>query len=423
MRVIVTHDNLAEVLAYLCSLRSGTIAFDTETYGLKWDDKLFALQLAVQGGDSFYFNFHSYPTGEIGLPGHVFISLHDLWRNDRIRWIAHNAKFDMRRLDIEGVTLAGEVWDTMIGAHIEYNKHFSYSLDNCLKRIGFAKNDEVALWIRDNKAYTTYHVEGKKTKEKDLHFDRVPFAIMSKYGLDDVELTLKLYEHQNQYFNLEENQEQFYLLANEMKLVKAVYNMEREGIKVNLEYCNSAYAHCMSLVNEAVERIEDMTSQQFKNGPKWLKEVLSAQDIELQLSEKGNPILDKKKLKSMDNAIASNILEMRDKEKEATFYSTFQRYADNNGILHPNYRLTGTDTGRFSCSEPNIQQAAKDPKNSESNPFTVRGAFEAGDGNILVSIDYSQMEYRIMADYAGEHSMIAAIKGGLDPHTFVGNMM
>jgi DNA polymerase-1 len=311
----------------------------------------------------------------------------------------------------------------MIMSHIEYNKHFSYSLDNCLKRISLAKNDEVMLYIKDHKCYTTYHVEGKKTKEKDLHFDRVPFAIMSKYGFDDVELTLQLYEHQFKYFFSEQGLDQKDLVCNNIQLVKAVYAMEREGIKVNLDYCKAGQEHALSKVNESIKCLDELTGKQFINGPKWLKEALGEQGIELEVSEKGNPILNKNKLKSIPNAVAFHVMEMRDMEKEATFYSTFPRFADQNGIVHPNYRLTGTDTGRFSCSDPNLQQVPKEAKASSDQPYTVRGAFEAGKDFIFVSIDYDQMEYRIMADYAGEMGMIEAIKGGLDPHTYVANMM
>jgi DNA polymerase I len=423
MRVIVDHNNKGEVLAYLSSLKKTVVAFDTETYGLKWNDKMFSLQLAVENEDSFYLNFHDYKDESPILERSLLAGLHNLWRNDTIRWVAHNAKFDMRRLDIDGIRLSGDIWDTMIVSHIQYNKHYSHSLDNCLKRLGLAKNDEVALWIKDNKAYTTHQVEGKKAKEKDLHFDRVPFTIMSKYGLDDVELTLQLYKSQEEYFNLPENSDQYRLIASNMQLVKSVYEMEAEGIRVNVDYCNKGYVHAIDKMNFCVKKIEELTSKEFKSGPKWLEGVLNEQQVELELSDKGNPILNKNTLGGMDNAVAHYILEMRNNEKEASFYSTFPRFADNNGIIHPSYRLTGTDTGRFSCSDPNLQQVPKESKAKEDQLYTVRGAFEAGEDFIFVSIDYDQMEYRIMADFANETGMIEAIKGGLDPHTYVSNMM
>lgn len=90
-------------------------------------------------------------------------------------WVIHNSLFDMRRLKIEGCQLNGPIWDTMLVARMLYNKEFSYSLDNCLKRMGLAKNDVVAEYVKEHKLYTNVEVVGKKTKEKLLHYDKVPF--------------------------------------------------------------------------------------------------------------------------------------------------------------------------------------------------------------------------------------------------------
>lgn len=63
------------------------------------------------------------------------------------------------------------------------------------------------------------------------------------------------------------------------------------------------------------------------------------------------------------------------------------------------------------------------PKGKSATGYSVRHAFRPREGFLFVMMDYDQMEYRIMADYAGEMGMIEAIKGGLDPHTYVANMM
>lgn len=423
MRVVVNDGNIEQVLSDLLSIESGVIVFDTETFGLKWDDILFALQLKVRNGSAYYFNFLDYaPINAPALSRDIFKRLKALFMKPNIRWVAHNAKFDMRRLDIEGIRINGEVYDTMVMAHVLYNKHMSYSLDNCLKRIGLEKDDRVMKWITENKAYTTYHVEGKKTKEKDLHFDRVPWHIMCEYGFRDVEDTLALYLWQEAYFNKSENQDQIDLIHNNIELVKAVYNMEAEGISISEQYCIEAAEEHARNVQEITDDIERLTQQKYKAGSKWLKEILHDQGIELEVSDKGNVILDKNALKQVPNAIAHLVLEMRDQEKHGTFYSTFLRFKDRSGILHPSYRLTGTDTGRFSCSDPNLQQVPKEEKAIEEG-HTVRGAFYVDPEFYLVSMDYDQMEYRMMADYAGEMGMIEAIKGGLDPHTYVAQMM
>lgn len=420
MRVIVDHENKAEVVAHLCSLNSSVIALDTETYGLKWSDKLFALQLAVQDEDLYYFNFHEYNDGSPVLDRSILKELDKLWLNSSHRWIMANAKFDLRRIDIEGIQLNGEIFDVLLMDRIRYNRHISYSLDNCLKRIGLAKNDEVKAWITANKAYTMHTVDGKKTKEKDLHFDRVPFGIISSYGFDDVEGTLELYKDQTAYFTSDEGRPQVDLVHSNMDLTKTVFQMEKRGIQLDVPYCKRMLEIEQRLAMEKADRIEQMTQQKFKAGPKWLTEVLNAQGIVLEVSDKGNPILDKNALKAMPNAVAHYVMEMRDHEKRASTYSTLLRFVDSDGILHTNYRLNGTDTLRFSSSDPNLQNIEACQK---GNLETTRTAFVPRPGYFFVSIDYKTMEYRLCADIAGEHGWIDAINNGADPHQWVADMM
>jgi DNA polymerase-1 len=420
MRVIVDHENKAGVLAHLCSLNSSVIALDTETYGLKWSDKLFALQLAVRDEDLYYFNFHEYNDGSPVLDRSIFQELNKLWMNSSHRWIMANAKFDLRKIAIEGVQLNGEIYDVLLMDRLRYNRHFSYSLDACLKRIGSSKNDEVKTWIAVNKAYTTHSVDGKKTKEKDLHFDRVPFSIMSSYGFDDVESTLYLYQDQSNYFMSEEGKAQIDLVHSNMELTKTVFLMEQKGIQLDVPYCKRMLEKEQHLAMDKADKIEQMTQQKFKAGPKWLKEVLNAQGIVLEVSDKGNPILDKNALKAMPNAVAHYVMEMRDHEKRASTYSTLLRFVDSYGVLHTNYRLNGTDTLRFSSSDPNLQNIEACQK---SNLETTRTAFVPRPHHFFVSIDYKTMEYRLCADIAGEHGWIKAINEGADPHQWVADMM
>ena len=422
MIIVVTKENLSETTEYLNNLTNAVIGIDTESFGLKWSHKMFSLQLAIQNGKSFHFNFNHYPEDQNApiLDYDILKLLTPLWANANIRWIAANFKFDLRRLDIEGIQLNGELYDALLMERIRYNRYFTYSLDSCLKRIGLEKDDAVSLYIKDHKLFSTYHVEGKKQKEKDLHFDKVPYSIMLNYSMLDVINLLKLYENQLEYFNLPENKEQIDLVHSNIELTKTVFAMEKIGIQLDMKYCKEMYEKEMSLVAEKADKIEQLSQQKFKAGPKWLKEIFDAQGITLELSSKGNPILDKHALKVIPNAIAHYVLEMRDHEKRAGTYQALTRFADNNGVLHTNYRLGGTDTMRFSSSDPNLQNIEACEK---GNLFTPRTAFKPRENFCFVSIDYKAMEYRLVADVAGEHGWIKAINEGADPHQFVADLM
>lgn len=422
MRIVVTRENFPEIVEKLNSIKSGVVAIDTETTGLKWADEMFSLQLAVQGEDSFYFNFNKYPLEPEApvLDVESLRALHTLWSNSNIRWVAANFKFDLRRIDIAGIKLNGELYDVLLMDRLRYNRHFSYSLDSVLKRMGLAKNDTVSLYIKDKKLYTTYKVEGKKTSEKDLHYDRVPFHIMLPYAMDDAEQTLLVYEDQCKYFQHNDNREQIDLVHSNIELVKTVFDMERKGIQLDLAYCKAQHEDEMGQVREKYDRIEQLTQMKFKAGPKWLTEVFNAQGIKMEMSDKGNPILDKNALKAIPNAVAHYILEVRDHEKRAGTYNTLMRFADQSGVLHTNYRLNGTDTLRFSSNDPNLQNIEACQKDNLSTP---RSAFKPRENKFLVSIDYKTMEYRLCADIAGETKWIEAINNGADPHQWVADMM
>lgn len=416
MRILISDENIEQVLNDLLSIKSGIIALDTETYGIRWNDKMFALQLSVQDGHTYYFNFND---KQDPIDKLILQKLSLLWHNSNITWIMANAKFDLRRLEIEGIRLNGLIYDVLLMARIQYNRHMSYSLDSCLKRIGFEKNDKVSLWIKDNKAYTSYHVPGKKTKEKDLHFDRVPLDIMFEYGCQDVEMTLKLYEHQIAYFRQPENTDQLRLVESNIELTKTVFDMESRGICIDVKYCEEMLSICTGKTAALIKEIEEIAGYPYIAGPIWLTKALTEQGINIGLTEKGNAELDSSALDAMDNALASLISLLRETEKEQGFYATLLRY-NNGGIIHTNYRLNGTDTLRFSSSDPNLQNI---PACKKGEVNTVRHAFKPRPGFKFASIDYSAMEFRLCVDFAGEHWMIDAIKKGLDPHQLVADNM
>jgi DNA polymerase-1 len=413
--MLVTKDNLDDCL-HVLSGRS-EIVLDTETYGVKWEDRLFSLQLhsEIQG---FYFNFKSYGDDTPVLDYKIFQNkLQELFHNSNTTWIMHNSLFDLRRITIEGARINGNIWDTMLVARLLYNKEYSYSLDNCLKRIGLAKMDKVAEYVKEHKLYTVVKEEGKKTSTKLLHYDQVPFDIMYEYGLSDVDVTWKLYNYQQKKMT----EDQFNVAQNDSQLIKAVYRMMERGIKLDIDYCDQAYCAEMEAHNIAIEHLTDLTDTEYKSGPKWLGKALQDQGVNIEQTDKGNLSLGKKRLRDMDNAIASTVLDLRNHEKLASaFFSPLPRLSDSGGIIHPSFRLAGTDTRRLSCADPNIQQM---PKGMSDTGFSVRHAFKPREDHIFVMMDFDQMEYRIMADYANEVGMIEAIKGGLDPHTYVANMM
>lgn len=122
-------------------------------------------------------------------------------------------------------------------------------------------------------------------------------------------------------------------------------------------------------------------------------------------------------LRKVDHPLAKMLLEYRGYEKLITAFgeNLLQHVHPKTGRLHPDYMQIGADTGRFACSNPNLQQI---PKDSE-----FRSCFMAPEGRKLVTTDYSQIELRIMAEMSGDPELIKAFKEGKDLHTFTASQM
>ena len=380
------------------------IGLDTETYGLRMEDKMFCLQLATAKAE-YYFNFHDYigcvPTWE---RAELLPKLEEIFGDRTKTWFIHNAKFDLHKLLNEGVLLLGTVHCTQAIARLIYNQHMSYSLSACLRRIKLAKDDAVAKYIKEHKLWTKYHVDGKKKVMKDKHFDKVPFPLMFEYGCIDVETVrqLGMYQLKKMY-----NDELYY---KECRLVKTCFSMERAGVMIDKEYTEYAKEKEKGSLLQAIKEAEWESGEEYKNGPKWLRAAFDKFGQPYDINSKtGNPIFDKGALEKMQSPIAKKVQEIRRREKYiGTYYSSFLHFSDDGGVVHANIRQAGTDTGRFSYSDPNLQNVPKEEDFSKGE-VQVRKCFTPRADSYFVMIDYDQQEYRLMLDYAGEMGLIRKI--------------
>jgi uracil-DNA glycosylase family 4 len=98
---------------------------------------------------------------------------------------------------------------------------------------------------------------------------------------------------------------------------------------------------------------------------------------------------------------------------KGTYAEGVPRHVKEDGRVHPDIRMTNTDTGRMSCSDPNLMAQ---PKRDKEWAKRIRMGFKAPDGFVFLSMDYSQQELRLTAHEAGEEGMIQAFTRGIDLH-------
>lgn len=179
--MLVTDKNIDEVLNILS--KQDWVALDTETTGLNWhqNDRIFCV---IVGNDTeqYFFDFKN------GVDKSIIRALSENICNI----FMHNAKFDMAFLRKENFEFKGFVHCTMAMERLLRNDKFNYSLSSLGSEIGFEKSDAVKEYCLKHKLYDVTVPLGKKTKQKNFQFDKVPLEIIMPYGKRDVEITYKL---------------------------------------------------------------------------------------------------------------------------------------------------------------------------------------------------------------------------------------
>lgn len=442
--MIVSRNLFPEMLEFLKGFKR--INLDSETTGLRpyHGDRLFSLILTVITPEkrvkANYLNFQPYEgldPGLILLPSHL-AQLKVLFDDPTITWEMHNAKYDMAILANEGIALAGTIWCTKAMARIENNEQTDYSLAACGERIGAKKDETVEQYIETHKLWDWENIPGKKTRNKNKHYDRVPFPIISEYGLTDGKVGARVGHRQAQAFEYLENKQAVKekrppgqrvsnIIQNEQALTKVVFAMEKRGILIDLKYTQRAAAFEQDRLQKALLAFKQETGRELSQSGKLFSEVFAVEKARWVYGEptktgQVNPSFESDILKTFIHPAAKIVLDARNAKSKADFYLGFLYHADSNGVVHPNFNPDGTRTGRFSSSNPNLQNLT-DEEGDEAQEFIVRRAIIPRPGHCFLLPDYDQMEYRMMLDYAGEMELIQKVLGGLDVHLATAQMM
>lgn len=410
------------------------VAFDVETTGLRrWHhDRIFSIVFAV-GSESWYINFQKYPTEEKVWDFSSVIPYLLPTLRGGLRF-AHNAKFDLAFLLKEGISVGSEVHDTEVVARLLYNQHKTYSLDACCERdLGKRKDDRVKAYIEENGLWRLEKQPGKKTPDKVLFFNEVPFEIISEYACTDAVLTYELGMKQIEALKaLSSEQERnspgspslLDVYEQEKKLTPVCLQMEALGVSVDLDYVKKAIEHEELRIQkfeseflEAVKGVQNLSffEREFVDSNKEMGTIFESLGFTPGLTETGDPKIDDDFLAQVDHPAAHALRGYRDASKRCnTYFRGFLFHSDKEGAIHPDMRQGGTATGRFSYRDPNLQNVSKD--SDEMTAFPIRRAFVPRPGYFFVMIDFKAMEFCLMLDYANEASLIKKIKEGHDPH-------
>jgi DNA polymerase I len=421
--MIVTESNFSAVLEEIGN--EGKVSVDTETTGLKvyQEDRLFSIIVSTASED-YYFNFNN-EADHLGnlapaiLPRSLIgFLIYMLQCMDKL--FLANAKFDMGMIQKEYPECKikwPEIHDVLVMDRLLFNDHISYSLENVAKRNGLAKSDAVDEYIKEHKLWEWEVVPHRKKRDKRMFFNKVPFDIISAYGCKDGRITYQLGLMQeaklaSQFKKVRETKYSPYEI--ETKTTQALFAMEQEGININETIAKDKGDDHHIKFELAARRFHDETRQVFIDSADTLSPLFERAGFTPPKTDKGADSITDDWLEGVNSELATLVRGLRSDLKSESFYKSYLYYKDSGGLIHANVNQSGTRTGRFSMSNPNLQQTP----DSE-----VRRVFCAPKDFYLVSIDYQQQEYRMMLDYAEQMDLVEKVKGGLDVHEATAQLM
>ena len=421
-----TYERVADMAAlerWITLIRDrGHVAVDTETTSLdEMRAELVGISLCVEAGSACYIPlghkagaaddlFGSDALAEGQLPmSDVLAALKPVLEDDSILKIGQNMKYDAKIFARHAITVA-PIDDTML---------MSYALNAGLHGHGMDTLSERYLG-HEPIAIKTLLGGGKSA----LTFDRVPIDEAVTYAAEDADITLRLWQlfrpqlHRARVTTVYETLER--------PLVPVLARMEMAGVKVDrdtLSRMSNAFAQKMAGLEA---EIHELAGETFNVGsPKQLGEILFDK-MGLEGGKKGKTgayatgadVLED--LATMHD-LPGRVLDWRQLSKlKSTYTDALQDHINpETGRVHTSYMQTGANTGRLSSADPNLQNI---PVRSEEGR-RIREAFVAPEGRVLVSLDYSQIELRILAHIAGIDALKQAFREGQDIHAMTASEM
>ncbi len=336
----------------------------------------------------------------------VMAALKDVLEDPAILKIGHNFKFDHQLFARHGVAVA-PVDDSML---------ISYALEGGAHGHGMDELAELHL------GYTPIPFkEICGTGKNQITFDQVPLDKALAYAAEDADITLRLWTLLKPRLVGARMVTVYETL--DRPLVPVVADMERRGVLVDQAALARLSQDLSVRLVEIEKDVHQLAGQSFNIGsPKQLGEVLFdvmklGADQKSKKSKTGAYSTDFSVLEDLaeqGHTIAQRVLDWRQLAKLKSTYTDAlqQKISPQTGRVHTAFALAATNTGRLSSTDPNLQNI---PVRTEEGR-KIRRAFVAAPGNKLLSVDYSQIELRLVAEMAGIKELKDAFRDGLDIH-------
>jgi len=401
----------------------GYVAVDTETTGLnEMTADLVGVSLCVEPGEAAYvplthkgaaaddlFGNDALAEGQIPLEDALAL-LRPLLQDPSVLKILQNAKYDMKIFAKYGITLA-PIDDTMLLSYAQHAGLHTHGMDKLADQYLNHTPIPIKSLLGSGKSMIT--------------FDRVPIDDAVQYAAEDADVTLRLWQILKPRLSAAQVTRVYEKL--ERPLVPVLAQMERTGIKVDrdtLSRMSNAFAQKMAGLEA---EIHELAGQSFNVGsPAQLGEILfdkmglegGKKSAKTGKYSTGADVLEDL---ATEHDLPARVLDWRQLSKlKSTYTDALQDHINpDTGRVHTSYSIAGASTGRLASTDPNLQNI---PIRSEEGR-RIREAFVADEGKVLVALDYSQIELRILAHVAGIDALKQAFKDGQDIHAITASQM
>jgi DNA polymerase I-like protein with 3'-5' exonuclease and polymerase domains len=334
--------------------------------------------------------------------------------------IFHNAMYDVCWIRALGLSISGKIVDTMIASALVDENQMRYDLNNCAKRYTGKGKNETELY----EAAKSWGVDAKA----EMYI--LPAIYVGAYAEKDAEITLELWQELKKEILHQDLTSIFDL---ETELFPCLVDMRFLGVRVDTESAHKLKEELLGEEKECLQLVKKETQVDVQIwAARSIAQVFQKLDLPFDRTEKtDSPSFTKNFLQNHPHPLVKRIARAREINKaHTTFIDTILKH-NHKGRIHAEINQLrgdngGTVTGRFSYSNPNLQQIPA--RDKEIGP-KIRSLFVPEKGHTWGCFDYSQQEPRLVVHYAtlqnlyGVDEVLESYKGGnADFHTIVADM-
>jgi len=382
--------------------REGTLGFDTETTELDpYKGRLRLVQLST-GRSTYVFDVHK--LGEDSRNNAQLTPLRELLEDASIKKVAHNAKFDLKWVRHHLGCETNGVFDTflasvLIAAGDSDRRHSLADVAKFFTDVELDKSEQVSDW------------NAPELSQSQLG-----------YAARDAQVMLSLHEQMADRLAADGLTRVAEL---EFDCLMPIADMELNGIFLDAERWREQLEKVKAIQAVAANELQEMLSAGVAQASLFGRPEInldSQQQVTDALINLGVPMPNSTRAWELQPLVekypvVGKLLDYRAAQKSMTSFgeNTLEFVEPATGRVHADFRQIGAPTGRFSCSNPNLQQIPHEA--------AYRRCFRAPEGRKLVIADYSQIELRILADFSGDDNFIKAFESGQDFHAMTASQV